>query len=774
MLDSIANQSICWQLSLIWGALFIAFGALFVSWLNRLINNNKQSYLWLPFGILLVLGTLLYFFSLSLSSETEITGNWPQVFFVSVLSSLELFIGQTHLYDGIVSAVIFNRPVLLFAFLSVYTFSILFTGVLLFKFITKRWDSRLWLLLHSRKANSKNSDQVNHIFFGINRYSILLAKDILHPKTNVGYIVFVDFPGEDEDIKEVSLSDLFTNLFKRAGERLDKELESNDNVVILKANKHLKDAITQENPMKAIGLKRLQSWIENPNNKGYILSENEKDNLQGLHSLHLVAKAKIDILDIYCHARKEGINLQMERFYRDRVSSGQSNSRIHFVDSTFLAVEALKRRENLDLQPISFVDIAKGSEGEKLGYVTSSFNAMFLGFGETGQEMLKFLYEFSSFVGPDKKQSDSSFMIFDSNLDRLKGAFLSQCPGLAKNDRLKWEELKFDTQGTVSTEGIHVDSADFWEEYERCLNFLNYVVIALGDDRINTEIGVRLMEYSLQKGKSLDKFLILVRITDQDSQYAKMLKFYDQYYCDGKEKLRSFGADQMIWKYEMLTRSDLHNEAKSYYAAYAKACGEKNNTTWDERKADCLGFRPRRVKIDPTTSSDSANSETEAEYNKYLKKKENKLANQMELFRKEGQDYANCLHAATKLELCDSNFYKTTEYADKIPESLTDKETTHYPEKGHIYNILENLAICEHLRWVASHEVSGNIKGKEKSELLRINEYMIPYADIPSTPWDWDNGTKVEQVKHYDWIVVKTTLLLENARRNQQSKTVEQ
>lgn len=757
MLDSIASHSICWPFALLWFILMLFLGMLFVGRLNRLINNNKQGHIWLMFVVLFILGTLLYYYSISLSKETQIVGNELQVLLVALLSSLELFIGQTHLYDGIVSAVIFGRPFLLFSFLSVYIFSILFTSVLLFKFITKRWDSRLWLKWHSNKANSVNCSKSNHVFFGINRYSILLGKDILQTNENIGYIVFVDFPREGEDIKEVSVSDLFTNLFKRSDDRLDNVLKGDERVVILKANKHLKEASGFENPMKAIGLKGLISWIDNPNNNGYILSENETDNLQCLHILHTVAKAKINI---YCHARKEGVNLQMERFYR--VSSGQMNSRIHYIDSTFLAVETLKRKENLDLQPIRFVDIAKDENGKKLGYVSSSFNAMILGFGETGQEMLKFLYEFGSFVGADKKQSDSSFMIFDSNLEQLKGAFLSQCPGLIGNERFKWEELQFDTQGTISTEGIRVDSSDFWVEYEKQLNSLNYIVIALGDDRINTEIGVRLMEFSLQKGKSLEKFLILVRLTDKDSQYAKMIEFYDSYYCEGRKKLRLFGEDQSIWKYEILTRSSLHKEAEAYYAAYAKASADQTPLkTWKERRESILGLRPQGI------------SETDEQYQKYLKGRENKLANQVELSRKEGQDYANCFHAATKLELCDCSFFDTTEYANKIPESLTDRITEHYPEKGHVYDVLENLAIGEHIRWVASHEVSGNIKGEKKSELLRINEYMIPYADIPSTHWDWGNGMKVEQVKHYDWIVVKTTLLIANIERSKLSSSNE-
>lgn len=761
MFDCIAKMNIDWPLALSWAVLMIILGALFVSLINRLINNNKRQYLWILFGILIILGTLIYYFALSISSETSIFGNEVQVVFVSILSSLELFLGQTHLYDGIVSGVIFSRPALLCAFITVYTFSVLFTGVLLFKFITKRWDSRFWLWWHSKNANS--SGKVNHIFFGINRYSILLGKDILHSKEAFGKIVYVDFPGEDENISEFSASDLFANLFRRSDDKLNEELRSNDRVIILKAKRHLKDTSDSESPMKEIGLSGLEKWIDNEKNKCFILSENEVDNLL---SLNAIARSKIEV---FCHARKEGIKIQMERFYR--ASSDEICSRIHIVDSTFLAVETLKRKENIDLQPIRFVDIATDMEGRKAGYVSSPFKAMILGFGETGQEMLKFLYEFGAFVGKDNNQSDSSFMVFDSDLQRLKGVFLSQCPALEGNSRIKWEELQFNTQGTISTEGIRVDSAEFWKEYNDQLDTLNYVVIALGDDRVNTEIGIRLMEYRLQKGKTLDKFIILVRLTNRGSQYAQMLEFYDKYYCNGEQKLRSFGEDELIWKYETLTRASLHQEAEAYYAAYVNACGEQTLKTWSERREDILGVRNRRVIIDPQTKEETPDSESEVEFEKYKKKRENKLSNLMELYRKEGQDYANCFHSATKLELCDHRFYDSTEIADKIPDTLKPG-ITHYPDPGNDCNVLEKLAIGEHIRWVASHEVMGYAYATDRNEILKKNEYMMPYAEIPSVAWDWGNGAKVDQIQHYDWIVVKTTLRLTSRNKNNQTVSI--
>ena len=75
-------------------------------------NQKKQAKTSLVhFWAIMALGTLLYSYTLSVSGETKICGNEVQVVLVSILSSLELFVGQTHLYDGIISAAVFDKPV---------------------------------------------------------------------------------------------------------------------------------------------------------------------------------------------------------------------------------------------------------------------------------------------------------------------------------------------------------------------------------------------------------------------------------------------------------------------------------------------------------------------------------------------------------------------------------------------------------------------------------------------------------------------------------------
>ena len=62
--------------------------------------------------------------------------------------------------------------------------------------------------------------------------------------------------------------------------------------------------------------------------------------------------------------------------------------------------------------------------------------------------------------------------------------------------------------------------------------------------------------------------------------------------------------------------------------------------------------------------------------------------------------------------------------------------------------VLEYLAIGEHLRWEASHRAAGYQPGPEKAEDRKIHTDLVPYEDLS------------EVAKHYDWIVVRTSLKL--------------
>lgn len=65
---------------------------------------------------------------------------------------------------------------------------------------------------------------------------------------------------------------------------------------------------------------------------------------------------------------------------------------VYLVDTATLAVQTLK--DHKELLPVNFVPKGVNADGQPEGWVDSPFEAMILGFGETGQDMLGFLYEY--------------------------------------------------------------------------------------------------------------------------------------------------------------------------------------------------------------------------------------------------------------------------------------------------------------------------------------------------------------------------------------------
>ena len=80
-----------------------------------------------------------------------------------------------------------------------------------------------------------------------------------------------------------------------------------------------------------------------------------------------------------------------------------------------------------------------------------------------------------------------------------------------------------------------------------------------------------------------------------------------------------------------------------------------------------------------------------------------------------------------------------------IPSQF-DGKTLYAGDNVDIKAILERLAICEHLRWNASHIALGYIHGDKKDSIKRTHPCIQDFKDIDT------------YTQYYDWLVIKTTL----------------
>jgi hypothetical protein len=388
---------------------------------------------------------------------------------------------------------------------------------------------------------------------------------------------------------------------------------------------------------------------------------------------------------VYYHAKRVGAALKMDQ---------ASDSNIHIIDSSFLATNALKSDESL--YPVRLVEIGRDAAGEPAGYVSSPFQAMVCGFGESGQGALAFLYEFGTFVGKDGQASPFHCDVVDADMDRLAAGYKAARPAL--DDR------------RVSFVQCDTGSEEFRGLLGQRIGSLNYAYISLGDDSRSINLAIEVLEKAFKCRTDLDNLLIVVKM-DKPDDYHDMVAFFNESY-GGRNIIRTIGEVESTWTWDNISKEAYIRYARRFLASYSASVGD--GISWD--------MRERQIRLKPGSE----------------------LAHRMELRRKNEQDFANYFHVKVKAALCPERLWKTPETAYDIPIRYEGK---HFTGNDPVTkSILEHLAMLEHLRWKASHEMAGYAFGEEKREDLMTHPDMRPYESLD------------EVTKHYDWIVVRTTL----------------
>lgn len=655
----------------------------FVRLVKALLRKNRRGVLLLCFLTLLVLGAAIHVVMLSLSNHTVTEGNWAQLVLVSLVAALEMFVGHTVVFDDIIAAVVFHEPGLLLAYLTVFVLILAFSIELVFQMLPRRLQDRLWLSRHRRNALA---DRKNHVFIGVTPHAKRLAQSILREwesdgsRGDQGVVMFVDLPGKEDVHTEISIGDIFTSLVSHRKEiSLDEELGS-DRFVLLRGR--MPAANGEESFESAVGLRRLSDWFRNERTSVYILGE-EADNIRLLDLL--LADSGVNA-KVFC---------LVDRMSGTHAGYSAERGRVRLIDQHQLAVTHVKFQKP-EWHPIHTVEIARDAKGQPLGYVASGFHALSVGFRDTGQEALRFLYEFGSFVGKNRKRVPTTFDIFDDDMESHRGDFLIRYPGLRKDNSLVWNE------GTVGSDR-------FWRRYVDIVDTLNYVVVATGDPARNIELAVRLLETAAKSGKDLSRFLILVRARQLDERTRGILDFYNRtYHPDGNLVLCPFGMSETVWNLASISGKGMKERAARFYAAFQRAIG--GNDTWEKRA--------KRL----TTRT------------------ENHLEGSTELLRRQNQDLSCSAFLPSMRALAGPDL---AEAATRIPNVYAG---SHYPDKSADAGHLEYLAIQSHLRWTTSHLAAGYVCGERDELLLRLPDLT-----------DYD-AVKDARCNHFDWIAVKTYL----------------
>jgi len=524
------------------------------------------------------------------------------------------------------------------------------------------------------------------------------------------------------------------------------------------------------NILKALGLEYVSLLIDKKTNGNvhmFFLSEDESANIKAIANLKddcTILKRQGSKVTFYCHARHNSINRVIEDF--DTANSIE----VKIVDTSSLSIECLKR--DVCLQPINFVDIDKT---KNYGTVTSPFTSLIIGFGETGKDALRFLYEFGAFVDSDNSngthRSKFNCHIVDKQLNSFIGPFRNSSPQLFSNRN------RSDGSLLVETHPIDYNSDEFYNELLcKLAPDLNYIVIAIGNDEAGMTLAVRILKYMRRQGRDFKKLRILVR--SYESSLFPHMNEIAKHFNENEERITLFGNEEQLYTYSMIIEDEFEQHGKDYYEAYRSLNPEHDEDgSWEQRRKKLKGLiKLKKKQTDPNTGCPVF------EETLIINPAPATLNNLQKLHRKETQDKANALHEATKMKILEEiipnwcnqlvpNIFEFINTGQHVIVRIKRKhQYKNNPKEVHYTDLeskeqllMDNLAKLEHLRWNASHEVLGytpmpayvpnNERGCDEAKVT--HNCLIDWEDLDN---ESDKIDYIRDYKIYDYGVVETTI----------------
>lgn len=675
-------------------ALLIALWNL-LKWLkknsSRRISRENKAFTHSAVGVF-VCGVVIYFIGYDYEGTGE---NMVTLFLRSVLSSFEMFLSKSNLI-GIADNCKENE-VYMFFFATIHTaaltISTLFAVLCFGKRIQYWWRGFKWRFI--------GSSAVTNVFWGFNERSFVLAHDIANKSTTKERFIFVDFPLHEESPSKGQSFSGILGLFSYKINAL-RQMSGLRNCIMMRSS--LRPSSVQNintDFFDSMNIYRLKQILDKSKEiRFFILTDDEDANLKAALNMlnHNVCGNKE--FKIYCSARKTKLNRLIEETKVEHLK---------FIDDSRTSITQLKMDHDKGRHPIDDVDIDK-----ERGIVTSEFRALIVGFGTTGQDALRFLYEFSAFTGIDQKKSPVQLHVVDCNMDQLKGGFYQEVPGMSM---LEGKE--------IFLHNLNFNSMEFNQFLDANINELNYVIIATGNDEQNIEFASAIMERVFSQRKEKAHHLkVFVRMYSEANRikFNSAINVYAQF-CENENylPLEFFGDTKTLYTRDVIIDNRYEQQAKEFYKAYCKA----------------------------TSSSDSWEKRADKE-----KDKLGGIYGMRSLRRKEGQDKANCQHCYTKQQLLNlENRNEPLELPEwSKTESILDHEGA---TENHWLVCLYNVAICEHLRWNASHLMMGyvpmtaDVKKQIDGTCDERTKQHTCIVDWNQLPCD---------IQRYDYFVVKTTV----------------
>lgn len=675
--------------------------------------------------------------------------NWIALTLRASLSAMEMFVSHSDLIE--VRHELHANATYMALFSLVHFAAVLVSAMFLLRLLGLHAVS--WLRLLAASAGRRRH---YHVFWGVNPHSISVARSLAKPRKATSEaaphahrarptLVFLNTGDGDGTPHGGHTS--FASLLHH-GSAADSYVHDIEQMGALLFN------VGPDNRLPRLLRRCLRRAMATDGADLYFLSDRESDNLEAVMDLGLVVGTSDDsdlrTLNCYCHARNTSAHRSL------LASSPLGASRIHLADTSSLAVGLLRRDPRC--HPASYV-CPQG------GLATRPFEAMVIGFGETGRDALRFLYEFAALPATaDGTPNGRHLHVVDRRLRELRTDFLRDGPALADTGDISWWT---DTP---------TDTPAFWQRTRDLLDRLSCIIIAVGDDAEATRLATDLLELAYRHRQTLSNFHIRVRI--RDSHKARLLNLNLPLSNPMHDVIVPFGADDELFTADVLLIDSLEREAKKFYYNYSVAndllSGNAGRPTaltdhpTDQQLDDHWQARRQRPFDTPR------GCENREEYR-------DPAAWAIMVWYQEEQDRSNHLHAATKRLLAtgverhvptgqgfkttvrpdimrDGEFFRQRELPydlffkarqaemlrihpdlkdrlpdrdGRFPEGVAREEQTAILTRLYaVPSWLNNLVFAEHLRWNARMELLGYVYGPVKSYRRRTHPCLTSCADL--------------------------------------------
>lgn len=616
------------------------------------LNLNKIKYYAIA---ILLAGTGLYFYGFSLEEAPE--GVWSTLM-RSLLSAIELFVSHTDLLE-IEEAQ--HQPFFMEFFIFVYACAVITSISAVVSMFGRRTMSRIYLKLNKEKV-------VNHIFFGINHNTILLARSLQDTiDKEKERIVFLQFP-DKEMAEKMSFGHILHNMTSqnKANDSLEDYGIDTTISIVLQAKTDLINMMDFSDIIGSFGLKELKPLLTDKT-AIYLISNDIQYNLKS--TFKLVKDPLLKDKVIHCLVGNDGqTHLYEASLY---------NTGVHFMYPSNIAAQQLIL--NGKYHPCNTMEVATNDSGRSLGYVKGNFNALVIGFGNVGKAATKFIYEYASVMGENGEVIPFNIHIEDERMDTIMGDFVIEVPNSHNDPHFHFNANE---AGTVA----------FWKHLYEIINDLNYVMITLEDDKRSVLLAGDIFRFAYKARKNgLKNFRIIVQIFDLQEEDKNVFDFYNSF--SQEETIMTFGMRESVFKAEEIVSN---NPAGIGIRSY--------NAARENFRRRCLitGYEPN---IWDNFVQQGVIGKREHEYEKYA-----------EAMRQLKQNFSEAGHTYTK------------QYIGKGIEPLFRKPANELTDEEK--EAVENIAKTEHARWCAKAKMSGYIYGSTSNNTLRRSSLLKPWDKL--------------------------------------------